>query len=337
MRADLLAIRRRVAFASSAHFACLSVEGPGAFATLDRVCCGDLFLQDGQTRHTLMLRPDATPLADVYVARDGERYYVLAEGPSPDGLRRHLAAHAQGELRVADLGETHVVLSVHGPFAWELLAEAIGPDVLGLPYLCLLATDGLLCFRGGKTGEFGFDLVVPNGRATEVRAALDARAETFEARWVDQPALDQCALENWFFDIRRTREPGLTPLELQLQWRVSPDKRDYVGAGALAERRAAGPTHRVTCVVAEHDLLAGAPVTFERTPIGHIMTAGRGLGPCVAWALLERPYAHAGIDRYRVSGERVRTVAPPVVDNHSLHVNPYQHTFHALGEIDLPT
>ncbi len=51
--------------------------------------------------------------------------------------------------------------------------------------------------------------------------------------------LDLCALENGFFSVRHASVEGLTPLELQLQWRVSARKR-FPGATAIEERRAKG-------------------------------------------------------------------------------------------------
>ena len=90
-----------------------------------------------------------------------------------------------------------------------------------------------------------------------------------------------------------------------------------------------------------HQLRAGLPafapgdaVTFEGATIGAVLDAGASsAGDHVGVALLDRPYAHSGIDRYRVRGERVRTASPPLVKNLSLAVNPQRHAYATRHEI----
>ena len=69
-------------------------------------------------------------------------------------------------------------------------------------------------------------------QAEELRQGLLAAGRRFELLEVSQAALDQCALENWFFNIRREGKAGLTPLELGLQWRLASGK-NFVGAKAV--------------------------------------------------------------------------------------------------------
>ena len=49
------AIRNSVAFAEEPELRCLQLIGSQAFDVLDAVCPCDIFLQDGQMRHTLLL------------------------------------------------------------------------------------------------------------------------------------------------------------------------------------------------------------------------------------------------------------------------------------------
>ncbi|MCP5067184.1 MAG: hypothetical protein GY946_11515, partial [bacterium] len=74
------------------------------------------------------------------------------------------------------------------------------------------------CFRAGKTGEYGYDLLVPHAQYDPLHDKLQDIGRAFDMQPVGLAALDQCALENWFFNIRREGQLGLTPLELQ-RWR----------------------------------------------------------------------------------------------------------------------
>jgi glycine cleavage system aminomethyltransferase T len=340
IRAIRTSVALGVALGDATHVACLHVSGGGAFEALSRVSSADLFLQDAQMRPSLLLREDGTPFADVYVCRSDESFYLLAEGAPAPLLAAHLRAHAEpgAEIEIRDLGGTHDVLSLRGPYAWELLGECLGPDLVGLPYLSLYrapfagAGDGVLCFRAGKTGEYGYDLVVFRRDAATLRARLEERGRAFDLGAVSLDALDLCALENGFFNVRREGRAGLDPIELQLQWRTSYG-RDFAGAEALRARRKAGPARRLTHAVATAPLCGGEVIELDGMPIGTLLQGVSSplRGDWVALALLDLPYAHAGIARYVARGAGgavpIRTVSPPLCDNRSLYVSPQRHAY----------
>lgn len=331
LREELDAIRLGTAWCEASHVAALRVSGPGAFATLDRVCPAALSLQDTQLRPTVLLREDGTVFADAYVARDDERYLLLVEGPSGAELEAWVRQHAVGPdaLALERLDESHQVLSLHGPWSWELLSAVVGPDAIGMPYLSFLRCEGgVLCFRAGKTGEYGYELLVPTAELETIRRALAEHGPRWNLAKVSLAALDHCALENWFFNIRKEGTAGLTPLELGLQWRLSPAK-DFVGAAALKVRRASGVKTRLTCVLAEGAVAAGAPVLLEGREIGRVLAAveSHTLGQWVVAALLELPLAMPGLSGLSLGGHAGRTVSPPVINNRSLHVSAQRHTW----------
>ncbi len=330
LRDEVQALRTTTALAEGGHVVCLRLSGDDAFGTLDRLCPAPLSLQDTQMRLTVLLREDATVFADVYVARDDEAFYLLSEGPSADTLEAWVRTHATGpRLELERYDRTHRILSLHGPWAWELLAACLGADVMGMPYLSFLrGASGVVCFRGGKTGEFGYELLVPNAEFAGLRAGLEQHGRDWGLQPVSLAALDQCALENWFFCIRHEGTAGLTPLELGLQWRLAPGKA-FIGADALEARRAKGFVARLTCLVVEGPVAPGDVVELEGTPVGKVVSSGESpvLGKWVAAGLLELPVAVPGLSGLRVGGQAARTVSPPVLNNRSLHVSPQRHTW----------
>ncbi len=252
----------------------------------------------------------------------------------------HLPEDAR-DIELEDLEETHTVISLHGPDAWELMAELEGPEVIGVPYLTFFHAAAWTCFRAGTTGEYGYHLLVPTTALEEVRAKIEAAGQAFDLGHAGLAALEQCALENWFFNIRREGRLNLTPIELQLQRRIS-YRKDYVGAAAVRARREQGPRSRITTVVSEAPVAVGERVLLDDRPIGSIVNAGYSLirGDWVALALLELPWAQPGIARYQVvQGDHrvsVRTVSPPVINNRSLYVDPREHTYALRQEQTYP-
>ena len=333
---ELLAIRTTTALCDASHVVTLRVGGASAFATLDRICPATLSLQDTQLRPTVLLREDGTVFADAYVARDDEHYFLICEGPSSAELEAWVRTHAAGsELELERLGGTHRMLSVHGPWAWEFLSTVLGPDVIGMPYLSFIRADGgVLCFRAGKTGEYGYELLIPNAEFESLRGELVKQGAKFELKNVSVEALDRCALENWFFNIRHEGKAGLGPVELGLQWRLTPGKK-YVGSEAVkASKRAA----RLTCVVAEGAVKPGDAVMFGTQELGKIVTAAESstLGKWIGAALLETQYAVPGITGLKIGDHHARTASPPLINNRSLYVSPQRHTWADRASTEFP-
>jgi len=344
--AGYVAVRTTAALTAMDHVAALRVRGGDAFAAVDKVVSGKLLVRDGQMLHTLVLHESGHPLADLYVCRDDADLLVLAEGLTGLELSEHLSSHLPDglDVQVDDLRETHDVLSLNGPFAWEVLADWLGPDVVGIPYLTFfhlsrreLGDDGHggdlpgVIFRAGKTGEFGYDLLLPRERLEQVRDQLAAVGEPLGLGRASLSDLDQCALENGFFDIRRGPFDGLTPIELQLQWRVSYLKA-YVGADALARRRARGPERRLATFACDEEVERGEPVFWCDREIGRVWSAGASpiRGDWIGQALIETSLAHPGIDAFVAArGSRttpIRTLSAPVINNRSLYVDPRRHS-----------
>lgn len=336
LRDELRALRTGTALCDESATVALRLSGAAAFATLDRLCPIALALQDTQLKPTLLLREDGTVFADAYVARDDEAYFLLCEGPSAAELEVWVRQHATGpELEVTRLDGSHRWLSVHGPFAWDLLATCLGGDVVGMPYLTFLrGASGVVCFRAGKTGEFGYELLVPNAEVEALRAGLEQHGREWDLTRVSLAAIDHCALENWFFNIRAEGKAGLTPLELGLQWRLTPGK-DAVGSAAVKAHRASA---RVTCLVSEGAMSPGDVVTHDGAPAGKVLAAVDSpfVGKWVGVVLMDLPLAVPGVGGFVVGGHAARTSSPPVINNRSLYVSPQRHTWADRDSSEFP-
>lgn len=325
---EVRALRTATALAPGDHVACVRVRGAGAADALDRVSPRALFARTGKMSHTLLLADDARPLADVYLCCDEDDYLVLAEGLAAPALIDYLAAHAGGlDVAFEDLTPSHALVSLNGPYAWELLGELTTPDVIGLPYLGFFHADDFTCFRGGKTGEFGYELLIERARLAAVRDRTATVGRRFELAEISLEALELAQLEAFFWNARRESPPGVTPIELQLQWRVGYD-RAYPGAAALAERRA-NARRRAVLIAGEREIAGGAAIRVGDREVGAVIHARPSptRGGWLALALIDRAIAHAGLAGFAAGDVPVHTLSAPSVDNRSLHVDPQRHSF----------
>lgn len=326
--ADVAAVRTSVTLADGDHVTCVRVAGAGAHALLDRVSPRPLFVRAGQMLHTVLLDDAAKPVADVYLCCDDDGYLVVAEGMSGAAPCAYLQAQRRDlAVDLVDLSASHGLLCLDGPYAWELIAELTSPDVIGLSYLSFFDEGRFTCFRAGKTGEYGYDLMIDRARLPEIRGRVIELGASFGLRRVGLDALDACGLEAGFFNVRRHVRDGLTPVELQLQWWVSAG-RAFPGAAALAEHRRA-PRGRVALVASPRELAIDAPIELDGRTVGHVLdarwspTREEGL----ALALLDRDISHAGLAGFACGGTPARTISAPAVNNRSLYIDPQRHSW----------
>ncbi len=341
LRDGILAVRSSAAMSRLHHVHMVRIRGGGAFDAIDRIFTRDLYLRDGQMIHGLLLDEEARVFADCYLASDDQEFFLLGEGPDKhellDYLRRHAATFA--DVEILDAGEGHRLIGLDGPYAWELLARLVGQEVVGLPYLTFFFFEELLCCRAGKTGEFGYVIIAPEHTADDTWERLANAGGDLRVAEVTLDVLDHCALESWFFNVRAEGRRPVTPLELQLQWRIS-RRKEYVGSSSLQERRKSPVAQRLTCLVSDSPIQVDDVVRHGAAVVGQVVNAG--FSPVrddwVTLALLDTEYAYPGIADFRVGTEeiRARSVSPPVVNNRSLYVNPQVHSYATRHETDFP-
>jgi len=340
LAAEVRRIRESVAYSECEHVSAVRLSGPGAFAVVDAVCPRELYVQDGQMLHTLLLDAAARPLADLQLCAEGDDFLLLVEGLDTEQLRGYLRewAPGAGQLSFTDLSPSHRHVSLNGPYAWELLSELLGPELIGLPYLGFYHGPGFSCFRSGKTGEYGYELWLERGSAASFIERLLEVGREFDLGAASLAALDVCALENWFFNARREGRAGLSPIELQLQWRISYQK-SYPGSARLAELRRSGPRRRAVLLASERELRDGERLCFEGEPVGEVVRAEHSCtrGDTLAIALLSLPYAHPGLGPLDAAGgARAAVISAPAVNNRSLYVDPQRHSYRTRQEQRFP-
>lgn len=326
------ALRYAVGLSALEHVRCVRLGGEGAYDAADRLFSRELYIRDGQLSQGLLLREDGTIFGDCYLASDDEDFLLLIEGPGEDHLSAYLQRHLDGipDLEVHDETRDHAIIGMDGPYAWELLSLIVGPEVIGLPYLTLFHVDGARCYRAGKTGEFGYRLILPRLEFEATWARLLEAGQPLDVAQVGLEALDQCALDNWFFNIRAEGRAPVTPIELQLQWRVSYQK-SFVGSTAVRARRADGIELRLTCLTSPGPIGVDDAIVCHDQGIGVVVNAA--FSPIrkqwIALGLLDLAFAYPGIGPLNVGASRIpgHTVAPPVLNNRSLYVNPQIHSY----------
>ena len=325
---ELAALRRSATLVSLPHVSLVALTGAGATAWAGRLVSGGDQLRPGEGRHGLLLDDDGVVLADVWLVARRDGIWLIGDGLSAEALLAVCAQDAPAEVGVALLSPGRAAWTLDGPFAWEVMARYDSPGVIGLPPLTwYLTDDDTLVLRTGRTGEYGYLLLIPDDAEQAVVAALETAGEPVELRRAGAAVLAQAALENFAFWPHAEGRWGLTPLELQLQWRLTSDSPAR-GVAAVRERRLSGAWRRRVSLVHGPILRETVPVTDDDRVIGQILRAEpwqHGPGD-VGLALLDLDHAHPGFS-WRTPTGPATTLSAPLITNRSLFVRPQRHAW----------
>jgi glycine cleavage system aminomethyltransferase T/glycine/D-amino acid oxidase-like deaminating enzyme len=257
IRAECLATRDRAGLFDQSSFGKLSLRGPDALPTLERVCANRIDRPTGTVVYTQMLNGRGGIEADVTVTRVADDAFRLVTGTaSPRRDREWIRRHTPGgaRVRIEDISGTEVCYCLWGPAAAEILAPLCDdPAALAsLPFLraapFTIAASPVLVQRVTFVGEYGFELHAPAEFGLTLWDALWVAGRPLGMLAAGYRALDCLRLEKGYRAWGTDLTPVTSPLEAGLGFAVALDKLvPFVGREAL--RGAGDPQRRLRALV----------------------------------------------------------------------------------------
>jgi aminomethyltransferase len=232
---------------------------------------------------------------------------------------------------VQELSSTHVVLSLDGVAAWSVARELFGTEVLGLPYLSIemypFAGEQLRLFRGGKTSEFGYLLMVSIDHAPALFAQLLEQVGKVGGGLCGSAIHHELRLEGRFFNIFAEGLAVGDPLALGLQWMIDFDKESFGGRDAIVARREQGLSHKIVGVAAapgNDSLTVGSALYDDGQQVATVVAVcfSDVLNCRIALALFCAELAYTGLEFSLdgPAGVKVSTISMPPIIPKSLGV-----------------
>jgi glycine cleavage system T protein len=304
--AEHRAVRESAGLFDQSSLAKFLLEGPGATATLQRLCANDLDVAAGRIVYTQMLNVRGGIECDLTVTRLADNVYLVitiaaAATHDADWIRRGI-----GDARVTltDVTSAFVVLGIMGPRSREILSRLTHADLSNATFPFGTAREievGYATVRATRityVGELGWELYVPTEFAMGVYENVIAAGEDLGLRHAGYHAMDSLRLEkgyrSWGHDIGGDD----TPLEAGLGFVVSFKKSGFVGRDALLRQRDTPLGRRLVMFTLDDPeplLLGDEPIYRDGALIGRITSGafGHTLGHSVGMGYV----AHAdGVD-----------------------------------------
>ncbi|PSL21284.1 GcvT family protein [Shimia abyssi] len=338
--AEHRAVRENVGMYDMSSFGKIRVEGPDAEAFLNYVGGGDYSVPVGKIVYTQFLNPRGGIEADVTVTRLSETAYLVVTPAATRLADQTWMMRHVGDFRVVitDVTAGEAVLAVMGPQSRALL-ERVSPNdfsnavnPFGTAQDIELGLGHARAHRVTYVGELGWELYVSSDMAGHAFETLFETGQDLGLKLCGMHMMDSCRIEKGFrhFGHDITCEDHV--VDAGLGFAVKTDKADFIGKGAVLERKEGGPQARLV----QFRLNDPEPLLFHNEPVvrdgeivgylssgnyGHTLGGAIGLGyvPCVGESAAEVLASSYEID---VMGTRVRAEASlrPIYDPKSERV-----------------
>jgi glycine cleavage system T protein (aminomethyltransferase) len=234
-------VRRDAGMFDTSHMLAIDVAGAEADGLLRHALANDVdrLRAPGRALYSCLLREDGGILDDLIVyLLDAKRFRVVVNAGTADkdcAWLETLRARYAPDVKLLPRRDL-AMIAVQGPNArekvWAALPGTRAASESLEPFSA--ATDEeVFIARTGYTGEDGFELLVPSGRAAEMWDALAAQG----VRPCGLAARDTLRLEAGMNLYGQDMDETVTPLESGLAWTVDmKGSREFIGRQALAGR-----------------------------------------------------------------------------------------------------
>jgi aminomethyltransferase len=248
-----LAVRERAGLFDVSHMGEIEIAGKDALAAVQRISSNDASkLQVGQAQYSGLLTPQGTFVDDLLVYRLGPAHFLLvvnAGNIAKDYAWMAEHIQAAGDAVAVDASSRYALLALQGPEAANVLQPLTGVDLAGMKYYWFghgeVASVRATISRTGYTGEDGFEIFIPPGSADRVWQAILESGKAADVIPCGLGARDTLRLEAGMRLHGNDIDETTTAVEADLSWIVGWKKDDFIGARALREQKASGPTRKI--------------------------------------------------------------------------------------------
>jgi aminomethyltransferase len=246
------AVRSAAGLFDVSHMGEVEIDGAGALASVQRIITNDAGRLDvGGGLYTPMCLPSGGIVDDLTVFRTGERRYLLVVNASTAQKDYAWIAEQTRDAQARNRSDEWSLLALQGPRALGILRRLTRSDLQPLPSFHIITgaevagVGGCFISRTGYTGEDGFEIGTPWGRAPMVWDALMEAGRTDGLVPVGLGARDTLRLEASYMLYGNDIDETTTPLEAPLGWTVKLEKGEFIGRDVLVRQKVEGTARKL--------------------------------------------------------------------------------------------
>ncbi len=293
--------REKAAVFDVSHMGQVMLRGENVGEKLEALCPqAYATLKPGKARYGFFTNMDGGIMDDLIVSNAGDHYFVVVNA----ALRHQDIPHMRDKLDGVEVIEIfdRALVAVQGPKAEDVVG-ALCPAARDLKFMETTLADimGVECriSRLGYTGEDGYEISIPEGKAIEITKAFLAHEDCEPA---GLGARDSLRLEAGLCLYGNDIDQSTSPIEASLGWAIQKRRKEeggFPGAGRIQKELAEGPARKLVGIQPDGRAPARQGVEIqsaEGTPIGQITSGSFGptVGGPVAMGYVSKGHGEPG-------------------------------------------
>jgi aminomethyltransferase len=261
------AVRTKCGIFDVSHMGEIFITGENAGSFLQSITINDVTkLRPGKGQYTAILNEKGGMIDDLITYQISENEYLICANAS--NLEKDfnwisgLAEKADG-ANATNKSDDYSQIAIQGPNsqkAVELILDDaakgafIDLDYTGIMNVKLFGENAFLA-RTGYTGEWGYEIYLPNSAVTPLWKALLSTAEKTGIVPVGLGARDTLRLEACYVLYGNEMDESVTPLEAGIAWATKLETSDFIGKEALLALKQQGVKRGVRAFVLEDNAI----------------------------------------------------------------------------------
>ena len=247
-----LTVRSNMGIFDLSHMGEIEIRGDGALPLIQKLITNDAErnLVDGRILYTPMCNETGGIVDDVVVYRFRSDRYMLVVNATNIGVDFDwICAHNDTGAEIENRSDETVLIALQGRNAPKVLRKLTNIELTTLKYFWF--TEGevagipTIISRTGYTGEVGFELYAKTGCGGDLWNAIYEAMARIGGKPIGLGARDTLRLEMKYCLYGNDIDETTTPLEAELDWTISFDKRDFIGRDAIIKQRTEGIKRRL--------------------------------------------------------------------------------------------
>ncbi len=271
--------RQNIGLFDVSHMGRLEIAGTGAAESLSILCTRQIIdMEPNETRYSLMCNDTGGILDDLMISRINDtKFYIVCNASNREKLIKHIQNNLTPGTTLIDKTFTTAMLAIQGPKVAQTISKLLPGELTNLPHRKFQSGEFMgipyIAFRGGYTGEDGFELVIPATIAPMLWAQLIGI--TIDDERLIKPiglgARDTLRLEAGLPLYGHELNEEIDPITAGLKFAVCLEK-DFIGKDAIAKIASEGPKQKRIGMILKTKRAArqGYKIFIQDNEIGYV-------------------------------------------------------------------
>lgn len=225
-------VRAHAGLFDVSHMGQITLEGENVAKFLETITPSSFQPKsNGRAQYTVLTNENGGIIDDLIITRvNDHKFFAVINAGCKDKDIEHIKKHLPDHITL-DYWDPRGLIALQGPSAEQIMKDVMNADLSDMPYMTMVETKApcgtdILVSRLGYTGEDGFEISMPEERASDAWTML---LEHDEVQAIGLAARDSLRLEMGYCLYGHDINTETSPVEADISWIISKKTSGYFG------------------------------------------------------------------------------------------------------------